>query len=140
MIANDDLAYKRCQICMPIFGCVYYALQNKFTLPFIVSKYVKHYTTGKLYYWPIRTHRQQLADYMQRMSIVITKHVLLVAASAIFPRIILCFHIKLHNNISEACYYASSVQTNWPRLFLIGHIHFEPALVSLNWPHKMYKL
>ena len=129
MIANDDLAYKRYHIRMPIFGCVYYTLQNKFTLPFIVSKYVKHYTTGKRYDWPIRTHRQQLADYMQRMSIVITELVLsglvfTYAASAIFPRIILCFHIKLHNNISESCYYVSSVQTNWPRLFLIGHFSY----------------
>ena len=53
-------------------GCFYYAPQNKFTFPFIVSKYVTRYTFGKLYDWPIRIHVNERVGYMQRMSIVVT--------------------------------------------------------------------
>ena len=57
MIANDDVAYKT----------LYYAPQNKFTFPFIASKYETCYTFGKLYGWPIRIHMNERVGYMQRI-------------------------------------------------------------------------
>ena len=64
MVANDDLAYKTRHIVgtQTIFGCFYYA---KFMFPFLVSKYVTHYTFGKLYDWPNRIHVNERAGYMQ---------------------------------------------------------------------------
>ena len=64
MIANDDLAYKTRHV---VGAHILLTLQNKFTFPFIVSKYVTRYTFRKLHDCPIRIYVNERAGYMQRM-------------------------------------------------------------------------
>ena len=79
MTANDDLAYKMCHIVgshIWLLAAFYYALENKFMFPFIVSTYVICYIFGKLYDWPIRIYVNERVGYMQRMSNRRYKHML----------------------------------------------------------------
>ena len=115
---------------MSIFGCFYYATQNKFIFPFIVSKYVTGYTFGKLYDWPI-IHMKERVGYMQRMrdhryntcclgrlSNLLIRHFVFSLRSVSvhfrpdYFKLPSQYFGKLNNSICESCYYTSSDSYN----------------------------